>query len=114
MHPSRLMTTPVTISRPAAPTGTDVLGRPIPGPPVQRATTCRLVRRTTSTPDPNVDGLLVAVLEVYLPLGTALSDADTLTIAGAAYQIIGMPEVLTTPAGQGYEKATVRLVRDAA
>ena len=107
------MTTPVTISTPGASAGTDILGRPIPGTATVRATRCRLVRTATDTPDPNTDGLLVSTLAVYVPAGTGLTDADTLTVDGDTYQVLGAPELLTGVYGGGYEKATVRLVQDA-
>lgn len=107
------MTTPVTISTPGASTGTDILGRPTPGTATVRATRCRLVRTSTNTPDPNTDGLLVSTLAVYLPAGTGVTDADTLTVDGDTYQVIGAPEILAGVYGGGYEKATVRLVQDA-
>lgn len=113
MQPERLMTTPVTISTPGASTGTDILGRPIPGTATVRATRCRLVRTATDTPDPNTDGLLVSTLAVYVPTGTGLTDADTLTVDGETYQVLGAPEILAGVNGGGYEKATVRLVQDA-
>jgi len=113
VQPERLMTTPVTISTPGTSTGTDILGRPTGGTPSVRATRCRLVRTATTTPDPNVDGLLVSTQAVYVPVGTGLTDADTLTIDGATYQVLGAPEQLSGVYGGGYEKATVRLVQDA-
>ena len=113
MQPERLMTTPLTISTPGAVTGTDALGRPTHAAATTRTTVCRLVRTSTDTPDPNVDGLLVSTLVAYVPVGTGLTDADTLTADGLTYQILGAPEVLSTPTGAGYERATVRLVQDA-
>lgn len=113
MQPSSLMTTPVTISRPGTSTGTDALGRPIPGTATTRTTVCRLVRKQTMTPDPNTDGLLVTITTVYCPSGTGLRDDETLTVAGKDYEVLGAPEVLTTPYGPGYEAATVRLIEAA-
>ena len=107
------MTVPVAISSPGASAGTDALGRPIPGAPTVRTTVCRLVRISTTTPDPNVDGLLVSTLAAYLPSGTGLTDADTLTVAGDTYQVLGAPETLVGAYGGGYERAAVRLVQDA-
>lgn len=113
MLASTLMTTPVTITSTPLSDEVDILGRRTRGTATARATRCRLVRTNTSTPDPNVDGLLVSALTVYLPQGTGLTDSDTLLIDGTTYEVLGAPEVLITPNGAGYEKATVRLIQDA-
>lgn len=109
MQPSNLMTQAVTISSTTVSGSVDILGRQARSAATTRTTVCRLVRKETMTPDPNVEGLLVSTTTVYVPAGTALKDSDTLTVGGKSYQVLGAPEVLTSPTG-GYERATVRLV----
>lgn len=107
-----MMTTAVTITSRTATGSADALGRPT-FTTSTRASVCRLVRKSTSTPDPNTDGLLVSTLSVYLPQGTGLKDSDRLTVGSEVYEVLGDPDAPTTPDGRGFETATVRLVKDA-
>ena len=113
MQPDRLMTTPLRIYRTVEGAAEDVLGRPVRDEDTYYSTTCRLVHKQTMIPDPNVDGLLISVLNLYAPLGTGMVDSDRLVANGRTYQILGPVREVTAPHGAGYETATVRLIEDA-
>jgi len=114
MQPERLMTTPLRIFRTSETAQVDDLGRPLRDEDTYYTTVCRVVRKQSMIPDPNVDGLLVSVQVVYVPLGTPLRESDRVVAGSVTYQILGPVTDVTAPRGGGYRKATIRLVEDAA
>ena len=113
MRPDRLMTTPLRVYRTVDGASEDALGRPLRDEDTYFDARCRLVHKQTMIPDPNVDGLLITVLNLYVPHGTGLVDSDRLVADGKTYQILGPVREVVAPHGGGYETATVRLIEDA-
>jgi hypothetical protein len=111
MFPASLMHQPAVIIRQQEST-LDALGRPTMSEDYRTSTVCRLVRRETDQVDPNVDGLLVTVTNVFLPTGTDIAESDRLLVDGVEYTIIAALEHLSSPFGGGYIKATVRRTQE--